>query len=102
MALLQTSAHTISAPSRSIAAQVSPRAADAGRVMDSGVSSSNSGGGPKRRSVIFERSGDFTGLFRRYDIHCAYVPADSIVASRLQRAGWTPVYRDSRWAVLSN
>jgi hypothetical protein len=55
-----------------------------------------------QEQIRVERTGDFTGLFRRYAIHCAYVPADSIVASTLQRAGWTPVYRDARWAVLSN
>ena len=54
-----------------------------------------------QEQIRVERSGDFTGLFRRYDIRCAYIPADSIVASRLQRAGWTPLYRDSRWAVLT-
>lgn len=55
-----------------------------------------------KEQVRIERTGDFENVFQRYDIHCAYVPADSLVSVRLLRAGWTPLYRDARWAVLAD
>jgi hypothetical protein len=49
-----------------------------------------------------ERSGDYDALFRRYRIDCAYLPADSIVASRLVTAGWRSLYQEDRqWTVLA-
>ena len=51
--------------------------------------------------VRVETTGDFAATFRRYDIRCAYTPADSILTSKLLDAGWTPLYRDTSWAVLS-
>jgi hypothetical protein len=51
--------------------------------------------------VHVETTGDFAPTFRRYGIGCAYMPAESIVAARLVAAGWTPLYRDSQWAVLT-
>ena len=39
-----------------------------------------------KRQVQVESTGDFEPLFRRYDIRCAYVPAESLVSVRL-RAG---------------
>jgi hypothetical protein len=48
-----------------------------------------------------ETSGEFEGLFERYDIGCAYVPAASRVSEGLVRAGWTPLYRDPVWTVLA-
>ncbi|HKB11000.1 MAG TPA: hypothetical protein VKD69_10110 [Vicinamibacterales bacterium] len=49
-----------------------------------------------------ERSGDYDDLFRRFRIECAYLPADSIVASRLVTAGWRPLYQEDRqWTVLA-
>lgn len=51
--------------------------------------------------VRVEATGDFRPIFRRYDIGCAYLPADSLVSKGLLKAGWTPLYRDSRWAVLA-
>ncbi len=52
--------------------------------------------------VRAETTGDFEDLFRRYDIHCAYLPAGSLISGRLARAGWTSLFRDARWAVLSD
>ena len=51
--------------------------------------------------VRVETTGDFAETFRRYDIRCAYTPADSILTSKLLDAGWTPLYRDASWSVLS-
>jgi hypothetical protein len=48
-----------------------------------------------------ESSGDFASLFQRYDVRCAYVPAASRLTAGLLRAGWTPLFRDSDWAVLA-
>jgi hypothetical protein len=50
--------------------------------------------------VRVETTGDFAATFRRYDIRCAYTPAASLVTARLVEAGWKPLYRDARWAVL--
>ena len=51
--------------------------------------------------VRVETTGDFAATFRRYDIRCAYMPAPSLVTARLVQAGWKPLYRDARWAVLA-
>ena len=51
--------------------------------------------------VHVEQTGDFASTFRRYDIGCAYMPAESIVAARLVAAGWKPLYKDPQWAVLA-
>jgi hypothetical protein len=48
-----------------------------------------------------ESSGDASELFRRYAIGCAYLPVASPVAQTLMRSGWTMLYRDAGWAVLS-
>jgi len=55
-----------------------------------------------KEQVLVETTGDFERVFRRYDIHCAYVPADSVVSRRLLGAGWTPLFRDSSWVVLAD
>jgi hypothetical protein len=55
-----------------------------------------------KEQVRVESSGDFEQLFERYDIHCAYVPAQSLVRVRLSQAGWKTLFRDARWAVLSD
>jgi hypothetical protein len=52
--------------------------------------------------VRVETTGDFAATFRRYDIHCAYMPANSLVTRHLVDAGWRSLYRDARWAVLAN
>jgi hypothetical protein len=54
-----------------------------------------------KEQMLVETSGDFERLFARYDVRCAYVPAASAVSGRLVRAGWTPLFRDSAWAVLA-
>jgi hypothetical protein len=54
-----------------------------------------------KEQMLVETSGDFERLFARYDVRCAYVPAASAVSGRLVRAGWTPLFRDSVWAVLA-
>ena len=55
-----------------------------------------------KEQVRVESTGDFEHVFQRYDIHCAYVPADSLVSVRLLRAGWITLFRDARWAVLAD
>jgi hypothetical protein len=50
---------------------------------------------------LVEASGIFERLFARYDVGCAYVPAESAVSANLARAGWTPVFRDQSWAVFA-
>jgi hypothetical protein len=55
-----------------------------------------------KEQVRVESSGDFKPLFQRYDIHCAYLPANSLVSGRLSRAGWRTLFRDARWAVLAD
>jgi hypothetical protein len=55
-----------------------------------------------KEQVRVETTGDFEHVFQRYDIHCAYVPADSLVSARLSQAGWIPVFRDEHWAVLAD
>jgi hypothetical protein len=55
-----------------------------------------------KAQVRVEMTGDFENVFQRYDIHCAYVPADSVVSVRLVRAGWVPLFRDAHWAVLAD
>jgi hypothetical protein len=51
--------------------------------------------------VRAETTGDYRSLFERYDVGCAYVPSDALVTRRLIDAGWRPLYRDARWAVLA-
>jgi hypothetical protein len=48
-----------------------------------------------------ERTGDYDSMFRRYSIGCAFLPTDAVVATRLRAAGWTTLYEDTTWAVLS-
>lgn len=55
-----------------------------------------------KQQVRVESTGDFERLFHQYDIHCAYVPAQSLVSARLSRAGWRTLFRDARWAVLAD
>ena len=50
---------------------------------------------------VVEASGIFERLFARYDVGCAYVPAESAVSGNLVRAGWTPLFRDPNWAVFA-
>jgi hypothetical protein len=54
-----------------------------------------------KEQMRVESTGDFTSLFERYDVRCAYVPAASPVSAGLLRAGWTPLFRDATWAVLA-
>ena len=51
--------------------------------------------------VRVELTGDSAETFRRYDIHCAYLPAQSLVGNGLLKSGWKDLYRDDQWAVLS-
>jgi hypothetical protein len=46
-------------------------------------------------------NGDFREVFSRHDIHCAYLPTVSPTAAQLTAAGWTALYRDANWVVLS-
>jgi hypothetical protein len=55
-----------------------------------------------KEQVRVEATGDFKDVFQRYDIHCAYVPADSLVSGRLVQAGWTTLFRDAHWTVLAD
>jgi len=51
--------------------------------------------------VRVEATGDFEPLFARYGVRCAYTPAESLLTARLLDNGWTPLYKDARWAVLA-
>ena len=55
-----------------------------------------------KEHVRIEQTGDPDAAFRRYDIRCAYVPAGSRVGKRLVEAGWSSLYHDNRWTVLSD
>jgi hypothetical protein len=55
-----------------------------------------------REHMETERSGSYQAVFRRYGIKCAFVPAESVMAHSLRRAGWRESYADDRWAVLTN
>jgi hypothetical protein len=46
--------------------------------------------------------GAYPDVFRRFDIHCAYLPTESPTAAQLARAGWTVTYRDPDWVVFEN
>ncbi len=48
-----------------------------------------------------EESGDYKGLFQRYDIRCAFLPETSPVARRLRDDGWRALYRDGHWIVFA-
>jgi hypothetical protein len=50
--------------------------------------------------IRLERSGDYEETFRHYSIGCAFLPADSMLASRLTAARWRQTYADQRWVVL--
>jgi hypothetical protein len=49
-----------------------------------------------------ESSGDFADTFARHHIRCAYLPTSSPVGGRLSAAGWTSLYRDADWVVLTH
>jgi hypothetical protein len=49
-----------------------------------------------------ETSGNYAQVFKRYDVHCAFLPVTSPTAGRLRADGWTVRYLDSRWVVLAN
>jgi len=42
----------------------------------------------------------YRALFDRWDIRCAFLPAESKMISRLAADGWSTRFRDQRWAVL--
>ena len=48
-----------------------------------------------------ETSGEYDALFSRFEIRCAFVPANSLVAQRLRTDGWIDRYRGPKWTVLS-
>jgi hypothetical protein len=49
-----------------------------------------------------EHSGDYAATFRRFQIHCAYLPTSSPVSRNLVTAGWATLYRDPQWIVLAD
>ncbi len=55
-----------------------------------------------KEQIRIESSGDAESVFRRYDIHCAYLPSTSLVANRLMQTGWKALYRDEQWTVLAD
>jgi hypothetical protein len=50
--------------------------------------------------LAVERSGNYAPLFARFDIHCAYVPRESILAKRLRQDGWSIAFDGDGWEVL--
>jgi hypothetical protein len=53
-----------------------------------------------REHVNVERSGEYEELFRRFAIHCALLPRDSVLATRLRRDGWGTTYDRDGWVVV--
>lgn len=47
-----------------------------------------------------ENAGEYSGIFARYGIHCAFLPPESPVAKNLLRDRWIALYQDSQWLVL--
>ena len=61
---------------------------------------------PYAASLVLEHirmetaGGDTDGVFSRYDIGCAYLPASSPTATQLVQAGWTTLHGGD-WLVLA-
>jgi hypothetical protein len=45
--------------------------------------------------------GDTDGVFSRYDIGCAYLPASSPTAAHLVQSGWATLFDGDEWLVLA-
>ena len=54
-----------------------------------------------REHLHTEMSGDYTSLFARHNVHCAFVATNSVLARRLSDAHWVPLYRGPAWVVLA-
>jgi hypothetical protein len=54
-----------------------------------------------RAHIEAETSGEYGALFNQFEIQCAFVPADSLVAQRLRTAGWVDRYHGPTWSVLA-
>ena len=54
-----------------------------------------------RAHIKAETSGEYGVLFNQFEIQCAFVPADSLVAQRLRTAGWVDRYHGPKWSVLA-
>jgi hypothetical protein len=54
-----------------------------------------------KEHIEVERTGSYQDMFQRYAVTCAYLPADSLLTRRLLAGGWTRLYEDRNWAVLS-
>lgn len=50
--------------------------------------------------VRVEASGDYTSLFQRFGIHCAFLPRESVLSQRLGGDGWKATYDRDGWVVL--
>lgn len=49
-----------------------------------------------------ELGGEYAALFERYDIRCAALPPDSLIADGLARdPGWTRPFADAQWVVFT-
>ena len=53
-----------------------------------------------REHIRIETTGEYADVFARYSIRCAFLPRDTLLATRLSADGWEPLYQDSFWAVL--
>ena len=47
-----------------------------------------------------EQTGDYEGVFARYQVTCAFLPPESPTAARLVSNGWKTTAKDGRWLVL--
>jgi hypothetical protein len=54
-----------------------------------------------REHIRVETTGEYQDLFNRYSIRCAFIPRQTVLAQRLTSDGWTPLYQDAIWAVLT-
>jgi hypothetical protein len=53
-----------------------------------------------RAHIDMERTGDYSGLFARYDIGCALTPTASPLAQSLARDGWSAMPAGDGWEVF--
>jgi hypothetical protein len=55
-----------------------------------------------QEGAAVEHGAPYAPLFRRWGIHCAFLPAGDALAARLRAGGWTSRYADAQWTVLAD
>jgi hypothetical protein len=54
-----------------------------------------------RDALEIEAEGDFSAMFARHGVRCAFLPASSPTLPRLRDAGWLTLFSDDTWTVLA-